>query len=74
MWEAIGYIVVALVAAIGSYYASTRANKPTSLAPGEVTQPTVNQGDRFAKLFGTRYIEAPKVAWMGDVTTDPIQK
>ena len=74
MWYAVAYIVIALVAAIASYYASTRANKPTNVAAGDVSQPTVNQGERFAKLFGTRYIDAPKVAWMGDVTTDPIQK
>lgn len=74
MWYAVAYIVIAIVAAIASYYASTRAQKSQSVAPGEVEQPTVNQGDRFPKLFGTRYIKAPKVVWMGEVYTDPIQK
>jgi hypothetical protein len=72
--EWIVYAIVVIVAGIVSYYASTRAQKAMSVAPGEVEQPTVNQGDRFPKLFGTRYIKAPKVVWMGDVTTEPIQK
>lgn len=70
MW----YVVALVISAIISYYASTRAQKATSVSPGEVTQPTVNQGDRFVKLFGTRYVDTPKVVWMGDVTTAPIQK
>ena len=72
--EWIVYAVVMIVVGIVSYFAAQRAQKATSLSPGDVTQPTVNQGDRFAKLFGTRYIDAPKVAWMGNVTTEPIQK
>lgn len=72
--EWIVYAVVMIIVGIVSYFAAQRAQKTTSLAPGEVSQPTVNQGERFAKLFGTRYIDAPKVAWMGDLTTDPIQK
>lgn len=70
MW----YAVVLVVSLALSYYMSVRAMKKTSLSPGEVSPPTVNQGDRFSKLFGTRYIKAPKVVWMGEVTTEPIQK
>ena len=72
--EWVVYAIVMIVAGLVSYYAAQRAQKSTQVAPGTVEQPTVNQGDRFGLLFGTREIKNPKVLWMGNTGTSPIQK
>ena len=72
--EWVVYAVVTIVVGLASYFAAQAAQKATSVAPGTVTQPSVNQGDRFPLLFGTREIKSPKVVWMGSTSTSPIQK
>lgn len=72
--EWIAYVIVMIVVAIVSYYAAMKAQKAQTMAPGSVTQPTVNQGDRFPLLFGTREITSPKIVWMGSTSTEAIQK
>ena len=71
--EYIIYAVIMIVASLAAYYMAMR-QKQKAPDPGVVTQPTVNQGDRFAVLFGTRDYKAPKCVWMGPTTVIPIQK
>lgn len=73
MWYIV-YAIVVLIISLASYYAAQRANKGRDLTAGTVEQPTVNQGDRFGLLFGTREVKDPKVVWMGSTRTEPIQK
>lgn len=71
---AVVYAIVMIVVGLVSYFAAQAAQKATKVEAGSVTQPTVNQGDRFPLLFGTREIRNPKVLWMGSTSTSPIQK
>lgn len=71
MWV---YWVVMLAVTLLSYYAAMSAQKSQSLSASEIEQPTVSQGDRAGKLFGTRRISNPKVVWVGPTTTKALQK
>lgn len=68
------YAVITVVMTALSYYAAMKAQKSNSITPGEVEQPTVNQGDRVPKLFGTRMVTDPKVVWVDNVRTTAIKK
>ena len=68
------YALVLTVASIVGYYASMAAQKSRDVSPGAVEQPTVNQGDRFGMLFGTREVADPKVVWTDIATTEAIKK
>lgn len=68
------YWVVVIAISLLSYYAAMRAQKNQNLNAGTVDAPTVNQGDRLYKLYGTRLIKNPKVVYFGSTTSEAIQK
>jgi hypothetical protein len=72
--EWVAYAVIMLVSIAVSYYAAQRANKRQDVAAGQMEQPTINQGERFRMLFGSRQIKDVKIVWTSPTGTTPIKK
>jgi len=72
--EWVVYAVIVIIASVVSYYASMRAQKRQDVAAGQMEQPTINQGERFRMLFGSRQIKDVKIVWTSSTGTTPIQK
>lgn len=69
------YAVILLVSTAISYYAAQAAQRAysRSIDPGELDTPTTNEGTPIPILFGTRLITAPKMVFVGTVTTKAIK-
>lgn len=70
MWEALIYLVVAIIAVALVPRPKTAAVRPASLS--DIEAPTAEPGRPIPVVFGTVLLKSPNVVWYGDLNYNPV--